>query len=346
MQMRQWGFVGALALARVALGFQFQTPASLGPELQARFGLDYAALGGLIGLYMPPAGILQFLLGGTLAAAGLALVYVYAVWYIPFIYINLIICAFFGIGLGLVLAALTRAGKLRSPRGVGALAVVVGLAAVYLEWGAYLMLVANSETTGSGASADTTTAFDAGLLGRVLTDPAGMARLMRELNATGTWSLKGSTPSGIWLALIWLAEALIIVGGAYWLAQSQATEPYSETADEWAAEEKLTQSAAFVADPAALRPALETGQLQALTPYLPQAGADQYARLRLHKAPNDGNCQYLTLQNVTRTLDKKGKATEAVSDVVKHLALSPAGYAELKRRFGSIQESAGTGFTA
>ena len=62
---RHWGFVAALALGRVAFGYQFQTMASLGPELVASFGLEYAALGGLIGLYMAP-GILVALPGGFL----------------------------------------------------------------------------------------------------------------------------------------------------------------------------------------------------------------------------------------------------------------------------------------
>ena len=63
--MGEWVFVAALALARVAFGYQFQTLASLGPELMARFGLDYAALGTLIGLYMLP-GVLVALPGGLL----------------------------------------------------------------------------------------------------------------------------------------------------------------------------------------------------------------------------------------------------------------------------------------
>lgn len=57
--------MAALALGRVAFGFQFQTLASLGPELVRQFGLDYAALGGLIGLYMAP-GIVVALPGGFL----------------------------------------------------------------------------------------------------------------------------------------------------------------------------------------------------------------------------------------------------------------------------------------
>jgi MFS family permease len=62
---RRWILVAAVSLARVAFGYQFQTLASLGPELLERFGLGYASLGGLIGLYMAP-GILVALPGGLL----------------------------------------------------------------------------------------------------------------------------------------------------------------------------------------------------------------------------------------------------------------------------------------
>ena len=43
--IRGWVILGAIALARIGFGYQFQTVASLGPELIRRFGLDYAALG-------------------------------------------------------------------------------------------------------------------------------------------------------------------------------------------------------------------------------------------------------------------------------------------------------------
>ena len=62
---RRWILVAAVSLARVAYGYQFQTLASMGPELLDRFGLGYASLGGLIGLYLAP-GVLVALPGGLL----------------------------------------------------------------------------------------------------------------------------------------------------------------------------------------------------------------------------------------------------------------------------------------
>ena len=48
----RWGLALAIGLIRVGFGFQLQTIASLGPELTRAFGIDYAMLGTLVGVYM------------------------------------------------------------------------------------------------------------------------------------------------------------------------------------------------------------------------------------------------------------------------------------------------------
>lgn len=50
----RWRILGLLFLARVGLGFQFQTVASVGDDLVVAFGLDYTGIGLLIGLFMAP----------------------------------------------------------------------------------------------------------------------------------------------------------------------------------------------------------------------------------------------------------------------------------------------------
>ena len=50
----RWRILGLLFLARIGLGFQFQTVASVGDNLVVAFGLDYAGIGFLIGLFMAP----------------------------------------------------------------------------------------------------------------------------------------------------------------------------------------------------------------------------------------------------------------------------------------------------
>ncbi len=49
-----YGTIAALALTRLAFGFQLQTVATLGPDLMLLLVLDFAALGALIGAYLAP----------------------------------------------------------------------------------------------------------------------------------------------------------------------------------------------------------------------------------------------------------------------------------------------------
>ncbi|MCR9109130.1 MFS transporter [Marivita sp. XM-24bin2] len=55
----RWRILALLFLARTGLGFQFQTLASVGDDLIVAFGLDYAGIGMLIGLFMAPGLVLS-----------------------------------------------------------------------------------------------------------------------------------------------------------------------------------------------------------------------------------------------------------------------------------------------
>ncbi len=54
----RWRILALLFLARIGLGFQFQTLASVGDNLVVAFGLDYVGIGLLIGLFMAPGLVL------------------------------------------------------------------------------------------------------------------------------------------------------------------------------------------------------------------------------------------------------------------------------------------------
>lgn len=56
--MMRWRILALLFFARIGLGFQFQTLASVGDNLARAFGLDYAQIGLLIGLFMAPGLVL------------------------------------------------------------------------------------------------------------------------------------------------------------------------------------------------------------------------------------------------------------------------------------------------
>jgi len=284
-------------------------------------------------------GVLLVLLVGPLVAALLAVIYVYAVWYIPFIYINVLFTVGFGVVLGAVISRLVKAGKLRYPGLVALLALGVGLVACYLQWALYLTLIFNTtsvDSLGSRASV-AHTSFDAETLLGLLVSPGLMLSTMAELAKEGSWSIFKVTPTGFFLYLIWLIEAGIIVGATVILGWLQAKHPFSEAAHEWAEDELLPGPVAYLPDADATKAALEAGDFSALQPPLPEAPGHQFARLKLHCAPNDPECAFLSLENVTVTTDAKGKTSESTTNVVEHLRVSAARCQELRGRYHAAQ---------
>ena len=63
----RWLILGVLCLARISMGFQFQSIASVSGDLVRVMGFSHAEIGTLIGLYMLP-GVVVALPGGALAA--------------------------------------------------------------------------------------------------------------------------------------------------------------------------------------------------------------------------------------------------------------------------------------
>lgn len=131
MRLRPSIILTALACARIAFGYQFQTVATLATDLSSRFGLSYAQLGALIGSYMIsgfivalPLGLIGRRLGeGRVLMVGLALMTAGCVY-------SALAATAAGIGLG------------RAAAGIGAVAMIVLQNKIIAEWfsGARFML--------------------------------------------------------------------------------------------------------------------------------------------------------------------------------------------------------------
>jgi MFS family permease len=123
MGVRPWLILASIALARAGFGYQYQTVASLGPELIQLFRLDYADLGTLIGTFMLLGAFLALPLGLLARRIGDRLV--------------------LGVGIGLMVvgpvisaAAVDPAGigLGRSIAGAGAVAMIVLQNKVIADW--------------------------------------------------------------------------------------------------------------------------------------------------------------------------------------------------------------------
>jgi len=112
-----------VALARIGFGYQYQTVATLGPDLMERFQLDYAGLGTLIGAFMLLGGFLALPLGLLARRIGDRLV---------------LGCGLLLMVLGPAVSALaagpTGIGVGRSLAGAGAVAMIVLQNKVIADW--------------------------------------------------------------------------------------------------------------------------------------------------------------------------------------------------------------------
>lgn len=190
----------ALALARIAFGYQFQTVATLATDLVSRFGLTYTELGTLIGTYMVcgafaalPLGLLGRRFGeGHVLAAGIA-------------------CMALGACISAFSSSVTGLGLGRMIAGFGAVAMIVLQNKVIADWFAGRSFVTAISVTvcafpvGMGlAGLALPLALDTlGLRGALLTDalPAGLSLLLflashRALPEDGPAARGFSLPSG------------------------------------------------------------------------------------------------------------------------------------------------------
>ena len=288
---------------------------------------------------MPSGGVRTFLAGGLVAAAFLAFVYTLVMWYWPFTGFFLFLG--FGLALGLTLKALARRGKLRSPLGVGRLALGVGLLAMYLQWSVYLTLRASAETHPARSIIRNQARFSPAKWASLVVEPGEMLARMSRLDALSV----DDTPlsSGLFLAMFWAAEVLAVVGIAHMLAVEQAKAPFSEATDAWALTDLLPRPVSHVSDVVPLRMALEAGHLAALVPMPTRADVHQlqgrapgnFMQLKLHYAPDDPGFHFLTVQRFTGKR-RKEVASFDIDFVVKYLSLSPVAYEALKTRFGTL----------
>ncbi|MCB2406956.1 hypothetical protein [Hymenobacter lucidus] len=282
-------------------------------------------------------GILGFVVVGLVAAVVLAFAYVYATWYIPFIYINVLLTLGFGAVLGYVLNRMTTVGKLRNPALVGWLALAIGLWAWYVQWAVYLTLLNGAgETEYAGRRFSIThTSFELDTFLGIIARPDLVLSMLPRIAEDGMWSIFTVKVSGFVLYLVWFAELVILLAFPWIVSHSEAGAPFSERAGQWA--EKLTfpQPAAAFPDTEATKAALEAARWDHLQPLTGEETTNPYGRLILHTAPNDEDCCYLSLENVTIEVDDKGKSSEKTVDVLQYLQVSPQVCRDLHARFGA-----------
>ncbi len=270
---------------------------------------------GLASLVLGPA-------AGLGAGVLLALIYQYAVYHIPFIYINFLLTLALGAGIGFACGFALKFGKCRNTAVALLIGAACGTAAIATSHIVNYRIVLSDVQ--KELAADGMSAAD-------VENALGFGQFI-DLRVDSGWTIgkskSGMPISGVFVWLIWLIELGAVAGMAAVLAQSQVNVPFCENCDAWTTKEPVGSltPAAF----APLKGAIESDNLAAIVTPARDPHSDKTANFTLHRCPTCGKSTYLSCK-VTFKVMEKGKATEKSEDVFDYVALDDGQIDTLKQ---------------
>jgi hypothetical protein len=250
--------------------------------------------------------------------------YTYAIWYIPFIYINFIITAVFAIAVGFLMnQVVIKLGKVRSPKLAILLCLLGGFAALYAHWVVWADLIVNaSNTIGTSRIGITVSSTNLEQLLILAKNPKVLFELMSEVNKYGSWGLFGQTVSGLLLWIIWVIEAMVILLGSVLVGMHQAKNPFCEKSNKWFKEIALPPTSYIFSKPDLVRE-LEQGSDKILsTLNLHDVVFDNMSYSQFTVFSSDHDEHYLTAVNMKKIVDNKGEVNYEEDDVIEHIEIT------------------------
>ncbi len=254
-----------------------------------------------------PIGLFLIPIIGIPCGVILSCIYSYAIFYIPFIYLNFFITLFFGIFLGFILRKIAIIGKVRNTSLLMITGLIVGSIALYCSWITWIY-------------AFTEHAY-------YTVDPSDMWLVISKTAELGAWTIFGWTPTGWALYLIWGIEALMIVGVTSILAST--IPPYCENCKQWLTNEIELPPISAISDIDSIKIDLENGSIHSLLSIgLAEQSSATYATITIVQC----DCletNLLTIKTLTTEIDDGKEKTEETV-VINEIIITQSDFEKLK----------------
>lgn len=256
-----------------------------------------------------PLAFLFWILTALIALPILAVVYAYAIWYIPIPYLNFFITAIFGFLIGLVISTLViKLGKVRNGKLAFVFCLFGALTALYIHWAVWVDLAFNvTDTIGTEDIGIAQSNIKISEVLNLVSQPNGLFSTMGLINEVGVWGIKGGTVSGGFLTFIWIVELLMTTIVALAVGITQASKPFCEEENSWFEENELSPVSHFV-DGAGLVKTLASGdidQLNAVILPVSDTNSESHAKITLYDAKSGEN--YVSITNEVAKQNEKGE---------------------------------------
>jgi hypothetical protein len=224
---------------------------------------------------------------------------------------------------GVIIAYLViRFGQVRNKTLALIFGILGGLIALYLHWAVWADLAVNAgRTIGSSHIGITISNIKIIQVFHLVLDPATLWSLVKEINIDGVWSLKGSPVSGIFLSIIWVIEAVVVIGAATFFGYMQAATPFCEVNKEWF-DETTIPATTYIQDPKDLVSKLESGEANVFeTLTKTEDTKDDHSIFKIHSLPSSTE-NYLTIENKKAKTNSKGEIEFTNSTLVEYILIN------------------------
>jgi len=290
-------------------------------------------------IYYKPSGkisplfVLLFIVFMAISIPILSVAYIYAIYYIPFIYLNIIIAIACGLGLGFVILLASQLGKARNRVVVVLLTIFAVFLLKYTQWCVYIPLVyAESYLE---LYADFAERLIISL--QLFFDPAYVLIGALDINEWGVWGFgeTGDAVTGGLLLGVWVLEFLIIMVCAVAVSWWKTVFPFSENANAWYKESKPEIQACMPENFDNLKAGLEVGNFNELVylAHLPRLDQSFYLGVSIFEPPpsNSMDPYYLTITGISATYDKNGKESIKRTPLITHIVTDYGTVAALRQ---------------
>lgn len=270
------------------------------------------------------AGLVASLFVAFPAILALAAVYAVAVAFIPIVgYVTFLLAGGFGWGAAWVVGKTLRWAKARNT----ALPMIVTVALVVLAYGfswvvwTYSMLASNGVTSvGFGE----------------LMLPWNLLFIMIEISRVGAWSIMDFVPTGVFLWLLWAAEAVLVIGAAIFGATAYGIiEPFCERCKQFCMPEMALATIPAV-DSQELGDRILARDFEVLAETFEQLGEGYYHILQCSRCPSCDEMATLSLYRVIPRVDENGNPNDLLEPVVRQMLATSADLEAIETVLDSI----------
>lgn len=256
-----------------------------------------------------PMSFLFFILTSLIIIPILSFIYSYAIWYIPFPYINFFITAGFGFIIGIIITYLVvNLGKVRNPMLAGVFGFLGAFVGLYFSWAVWVSLAMESPST-----------LDSSL--GLASQPMLLFNIIGTLMEVGVWGLFDSIVSGIPLLIVWIIEALIVIVLGVISPLGKSREPFCEVNNKWFVEKALP---AFnvINNPQDCVNAIEAKDIEffKMLGRSENPGGDHHSQFLLYS--NETNENFLSVSNQIKSINDNGEIEFDEKEIIRYVEIS------------------------